>query len=210
MKRATMFTGVTFLLVVAVFAPALSAQPQEIPETEDEAQAEVAQVALQRTSCTACHGDADLFDAEFLHIVTDFGEDIHVAAGISCHDCHGGNPDPALFEDYVAAKDEEFGDNPYRGIPEPIDQPAMCGSCHSDAAYMRRFAPAQRVDQEAEYWTSRHGIALTAGDENVARSSSCHGVHGIRAADDPESPVYPTHVATTCQQCHGDRARMAG
>lgn len=193
------------LLVAAMPTAALSAAPQETGP----AVAQAAGVG-QETSCISCHGDEELFDEDFLHIVSGYERDIHVEVGISCHDCHGGNPDPALFEDYVEAKDGAFAANPYRGVPDAIDQPAMCGSCHSDAAYMRRFAPAERVDQETEYWTSRHGVALAAGDENVARCSSCHGVHGILSVDDPESPVYPTQVASTCKGCHGDTVRMAG
>jgi len=207
-RTRIMITGLGTILAVAVFALGLIAQPQEPAEAE--AQAEPAAEASQDTSCIACHGDAELFDDEFLQIVSGFESDVHVTVGISCHDCHGGNPDPALFEDYVEAKDEEIPGNPYRGVPVAIDQPAMCGNCHSDAAYMRRFAPAERVDQVTEYWTSRHGIALAAGDDNVARCSSCHGVHGILAVDDPEAPVYPTHVAATCQECHGSAERMAG
>jgi hypothetical protein len=161
------------------------------------------------SSCLGCHGDADLFDPEYVEILSDYREDIHVQAGLSCHDCHGGNPDSALVEDMDAAMDPEFAENPYRGAPAFEEIPGFCGRCHSDPTYMKRFKPDARVDQEAEYWTSQHGLALTKGDERVATCVSCHGVHGILSPANPNSWVYPTHVAETCRGCHADAERMA-
>ena len=159
------------------------------------------------TSCVACHGNADMFDGEQLAIVPAYADDVHAEVGLSCHDCHGGNPDPALSDDFISAMDPEFADNPYRGAPAKIDQPRLCGGCHSDPNYMRRFAPDARIDQEAEYATSQHGILLVAGDTAVAACVDCHGIHGIRRTGSPESSVYPSAVAETCGGCHADAAR---
>jgi len=161
------------------------------------------------SSCIACHGNSDFFDAEAVKIVAGFSQDVHAAAGISCHDCHGGNPDPALAED-LEAMDEHFPGNPYRGKPERAAIPALCGRCHSDIEYMRRFNPRARVDQLEEYWTSRHGQRLRAGDERVATCSDCHGAHGILGPGEPASPVHPRQVAETCGKCHADAERMKG
>jgi hypothetical protein len=165
--------------------------------------------AKASTSCLACHGNADFFDEAGLRIVADFAEDVHSAAGLSCHDCHGGNPDPALAED-PAAMDPDFASNPYRGVPARTDIPASCGRCHSDPALMKRFRPDLRVDQEREYRTSVHGQALARGDTKVATCVDCHGVHKIARIVDPRSPVHPKRVAETCRGCHADAARMSG
>jgi hypothetical protein len=162
------------------------------------------------TSCVTCHGDPDLFDEAGVAIVHGFASDVHAAASLSCQDCHGGNPDPAVADDAAAAMDEDFAANPFRGAPERTAIPAFCGRCHSDPEYMRRFRPDARIDQEREYRTSQHGIALARGDKAVATCIDCHGVHGILAPSNPASPVYPTHVAETCRKCHADAERMAG
>jgi hypothetical protein len=164
---------------------------------------------LRDTSCAGCHADGDLFDSEALQIIDNFRLDVHAEVGLSCHDCHGGNPGPSTADDMFAAKDESFELNPYRGAPQRGDIPGFCGQCHSSPSYMKRFRPDARVDQEQEYWTSHHGAALAEGDENVATCTDCHGVHGIRRVEDPDSPVYPTRVAETCGDCHSDRERMA-
>jgi hypothetical protein len=170
--------------------------------------ASAAAANLVETSCTECHTDTDYFDDETLKMIEGFRQDVHAEVGLSCHDCHGGNPARSVADDPEAAMDESFALNPYRGTPERTDVPEFCGTCHSNPAYMRRFRPDARVDQVREYWTSQHGELLAAGDANVATCTSCHGVHGIRRTDDPESSVYPTKVADMCGACHSDAERM--
>jgi hypothetical protein len=166
--------------------------------------------ALEETSCTRCHGDADLFEGDDLALVESWKASVHAAVGVSCHDCHGGDPDPARAEDGDAAMDPRFAPRPFRGAPARTEIPRLCGSCHSDPEYMKRFRPDARIDQEREYWTSWHGKALARGDVRVATCADCHGAHEILRADDPRSSVYPPRVADTCGRCHADPARMAG
>lgn len=140
-----------------------------------------------KTSCnTTCHEDKQ-------HA---FANDVHAQLNLSCHDCHGGNPDLKLDGDMAAM---EGVINPARNqIPE------FCGKCHSSADYMKRFNPAARVDQVTEYWTSRHGQKLRQGDTRVATCIDCHSVHGIKRPEQPDSPVHPTKVAETCGHCHSN------
>jgi hypothetical protein len=56
--------------------------------------------------------------------------------------------------------------------------------------------------------TSHHGQKLKSGVTDVATCIDCHSVHDIRRKGNPESPVYPTHVAETCSRCHSDPKRM--
>jgi hypothetical protein len=139
--------------------------------------------------------------------VKTFHDDVHREVGLSCHDCHGGNPDPAA--EMMEAMDPAFGPAPFVGRPERAAIPDFCGRCHSSAEYMKRFNPAARVDEVAEYLTSAHGRRLAQGDQNVATCIDCHSVHGIKRKTDPESPVYATHVAETCSRCHSDPKTMA-
>jgi predicted CXXCH cytochrome family protein len=98
----------------------------------------------------------------------------------------------------------------YIGVPGRRLTPEVCGRCHSNAEFMRRYNPGLRVDQVAEYWTSEHGQRLAAtGDSSVATCSSCHTPHSIREASDPQSSVYPARVAALCSTCHADPTHMA-
>ncbi len=170
----------------------------------------LAALAAPPSSCVTCHSSPDYFEPAQIAIVQRFAKDVHATLGLSCHDCHGGNPDPALADDMTAAMDPAYGRNPYRGVPERAGLPEFCAKCHSDLRFMRRFNPNARVDQVNEYWTSRHGQRLKTGDEKVATCVDCHGVHGMLRVTDPASPVYPTHVGETCSRCHSNPQVMAG
>jgi Cytochrome c3 len=179
-------------LVVAVLLAARTATPAE----------------PRATSCTMCHARAEVAGEASPAIVEHEKSGAHAGAGLSCHDCHGGNPDPALAES-LDAMDEKYAANPFRGAPKRAEIPAFCGRCHSDPTVMKHFKPAARVDQEREYWTSRHGELLKQGDVKVATCVDCHGTHGILPPADIASPVHPRRVADTCSGCHSDAARMA-
>ena len=153
------------------------------------------------TSCVTCHSQ---LDDTLLEPTKHTQEDIHFLKGLSCHDCHGGNPSAGADGDPEAAHDTKRGwMKPTRG-----QIPAFCGKCHADAAFMKRFNPRTRVDQVSEYRTSVHGQLNAKGDERAAVCIDCHGVHGIRAVSDPRSTVYATNVADTCARCHADSTRM--
>ena len=163
--------------------------------------------APAETSCIQCHG-GEMFDEVARAKVKRFNVDIHSQVGLSCHDCHGGNPDPKLGDDVGGAMDPQFKPNPYVGAPKRPATPDFCGRCHSSAKYMNRFNPAARVDQVSEYWTSVHGQKLRSGATDVAACIDCHSVHDILRKGNPDSPVYPTHVAEMCSRCHSDAKRM--
>jgi predicted CXXCH cytochrome family protein len=131
-------------------------------------------------------------------------DDTHARRGFGCVDCHGGN---AAATDAKAAHDPARG---YRAVPRGAAIIATCARCHSDGSFMRTFAPAQRIDQAAEYATSVHGKRLAGGDPKVATCANCHGAHDIRNISDAKSPVYPLNVAATCAGCHANLGHMAG
>jgi predicted CXXCH cytochrome family protein len=158
--------------------------------------------AQKKSSCIECH--SKLEDTKLSAPAKLFDNDIHHARGLSCNDCHGGDPNADTKE---SAKDPRKG---YLGKPKTLDIPAYCGKCHSDANLMKRFNPSLRVDQELEYYTSVHGKLLRAGEQRVATCVSCHSVHGIRAITDPLSSVYASNVAETCARCHGSADYMRG
>jgi predicted CXXCH cytochrome family protein len=156
--------------------------------------------AQKKSSCIECH--SRLEDPRLSAPAKLFDNDIHHARGLSCNDCHGGDPNADTKE---SAKDPRKG---YLGKPKTLDIPAYCGKCHSDANLMKRFNPSLRVDQEREYYTSMHGKLLRSGETRVATCISCHSVHGIRAITDPLSSVYPSNVAETCSKCHASADYM--
>jgi hypothetical protein len=170
---------------VLSLCPALPADAgaQTLPNSED---------------CRTCH--LSLEDDRLVEPARAYDEDIHAETGFGCLACHGSAGDGRL--------DPSAG---FLSKPVRREIPGMCGRCHSDAAFMRQFDPAMRVDQVAEYWTSGHGKRLQAfNDSSVATCIDCHPAHRIRPPSDPVSTVHPSHVLETCARCHADPERMAG
>jgi predicted CXXCH cytochrome family protein len=119
-----------------------------------------------------------------------FHDDVHARAGLRCESCHTGASAP-------------YG---------PIDRTKiapLCGTCHADAASMKKLNPQARTDQYAQYLVSTHGKRMATGETRVATCTDCHGSHGMRPVADPRSPVAPQNVAMTCSRCHSDHVRMS-
>ncbi len=157
---------------------------------------------IKKDACYTCHTDID--EDLDVQVMTHIDEDVHIKLGLSCADCHGG--DPTAFDDADAAM---WDNDTFVGAPERTDQPDFCGKCHNDPNYMRKYSATVRTDEIQQYWTSKHGLLLKKGNQKVAVCTSCHGVHGILPKEDPRSPVYATHVPETCNHCHGDKDYMA-
>jgi len=155
----------------------------------------------KKDSCVECHSQ---MEGELSDPVARSKEDIHFSRGLSCSDCHGGDRGQ---DDPTAAMDKRKG---FVARPSPAEVPNVCGKCHSDAGFMKKFNPSLRVDQQKEYLTSVHGKLLQNGDQKVATCISCHGSHGIRGVKDAQSLVYPLNVADTCAKCHANPDYMKG
>jgi predicted CXXCH cytochrome family protein len=153
------------------------------------------------STCVSCHEE---IAEELGPQAEEWKGSIHAAAGITCHDCHGGDPSA---EDMLEAKRAETG---YVGVPKTRAEVApRCARCHGDIEYMRQYNPSMRVDQLVEYLTSRHGKAVhQQGSDRAATCTDCHGKHAILRVSDPRSSVFPAQVAQTCARCHADAARV--
>jgi len=158
-----------------------------------------AQAVPARNTCVSCHTEAG---DELAVPVKMMADDIHARRGLSCANCHGGDPND---DDVDRSMDPRKG---FVGKPGSKQVSSFCGKCHSNPITMKRFNPGLRVDQEAEFATSIHGKRVASGDTKAATCISCHSAHGVRAVKDPNAPVYPTRVADTCARCHSNSDTM--
>ena len=145
--------------------------------------------------CFTCHHDGGTPQA------VAYAKDIHYLNGVTCADCHGGDP---TKDDQDAAMSPAAG---YRGKKiRKSDIPVICGRCHGAA--MNAFKREHRLNDVADSLAAGvHGAALR-NNESGPQCVSCHGVHNIVAVANPASPVSPGHVAKTCATCHSDAKYM--
>lgn len=157
--------------------------------------------AAAEDACIDCH--KSLREERLNRPAFKIKHDYHLARGLGCHSCHGG--DQTALDNKAKAHSPAKG---FLGKPKRHAIPESCGRCHSDPSYMRTFNPSIRTDQVKEYYTSVHGKRLRDGDQKVAVCISCHDVHAIRAVKDQMAWTYPTNVAETCGGCHGNAEYM--
>ncbi len=154
-------------------------------------------VSPAKDSCLECHRT---LGGKYADITYQWEGSYFAAFGVTCADCHGGDPGA---DDIVAAKSPEAG---YIGVADRADIPALCGSCHTDAE--RMYPHGLPTDQLSEYEKSVHGQLLAQGDVNVPTCFDCHGGHATLQSDDPRSSVFPSNLPATCARCHADEERM--
>jgi hypothetical protein len=150
-------------------------------------------------SCLDCH--LTLTEEKQVKAVTNWQRSIHAERKVTCVDCHGGDPSASI---QVEAKSSDAG---YLGVPDRVNIPALCASCHANVNQMRQYDLP--TDQYAKYRESIHGIRLAEGDPNVATCADCHSGHLVLKANDPASTVYPANVPAMCASCHADETLMA-
>lgn len=138
--------------------------------------------------CARCHADVRRMNVTGLptdqyaqYVTSKHGEALargHEAAAV-CTDCHG-----------------THGIRPGRDAASPVhplNVPATCGRCHSDAELMKRFG--HRSDAEALYASSVHAALLRKGDLSAPHCATCHGNHGA-------VPPGFGRAAEVCGKCH--------
>ncbi|PJB83073.1 MAG: hypothetical protein CO090_01640 [Acidobacteria bacterium CG_4_9_14_3_um_filter_49_7] len=158
-------------------------------------------VHADETSCEICHSK---LKGRLSQPVTQWKNSIHQQNDINCANCHGGDPSAKNMK---AAHSRSKG---WIGKPGPIQIVKLCGTCHANESFMKKYDPNSRTDQLKNYMTSNHGInIMKKEDGRAATCASCHGAHDVLKAMNPRSHVYPENVVDTCAKCHGDKKLMA-
>lgn len=161
--------------------------------------------------CTDCHGAHDVRPPDeprslisetcgqcHSQIVETYKQSVHGAALMQdenpdvpvCTTCHGVHniQDPRTSQFRVA-------------------EPELCAGCHADKELMDKYGLS--ADVYDIYKRSWHGVDVSVYKarwptiwHDSAVCSDCHGIHDIRATEDPESRVNSKNLLSTCQQCH--------
>jgi predicted CXXCH cytochrome family protein len=188
--------------------------PEQAEEVKDSMHAELrAQGHPEAAVCVDCHGAHDTLS---LH-------ESRVEIAVACRQCHS-----TIYDDYYhsshghALREENNQDVPTcvdchgshtfedpRTTEFRLKSPQLCGSCHADEALMAKYGIS--TDVFNTYVADFHGTTVTLFEKqapdaatNKAVCYDCHGVHAIRAVDDPEAAVIKQNLLETCQRCHPD------
>ncbi len=135
-------------------------------------------------TCGSCHSHQVVMadGGQSAQMVASYQQSVHghaVAGGSEkaavCTDCHG-------THEILDARDSK---SPIAKFNVPL----TCGKCHDGIS--------------KEYQQSIHGQAIARGNWQAPVCTDCHGIHSIKAHNDPNSPVSAKNVAeVTCARCH--------
>ncbi len=133
---------------------------------------------VEQNVCIDCH-DSDLMKPDYKAIPAEWRKSVHYLNGVSCQDCHGGDP-----KDATRSMTPQSG---FVGVPKPQGIPEFCGKCH--------------LGIKENYLASGHGKAfMTTG--SGPNCVLCHHSHDIQKAS--LEIINPS----LCGICHSyDRAR---
>ncbi len=157
-------------------------------ENGDPAPSEHAKIA---TICGQCHSE----------IVNQYKGSVH-GAGVfeefnpdvpACDDCHG-------IHDIAKARTEQFR----------LNSPELCAECHTNKAIMDKYGISTNVLNT--YVSDFHGTTWTLFEKDNPQHATnkpvcydCHGIHAIKAVDDPEKGLQvKQNMLAACRRCHPD------
>jgi formate-dependent nitrite reductase cytochrome c552 subunit len=144
----------------------------------------VASHAASEDACVKCHSDPKLLvKNKKLHDYFQRWEvSVHHEAGVTCSDCHGGNPAARTKQAAHGSRSSEAGSATSAINFQNV--PSTCATCHEDIT--------------KQYESSKHYAHLTAakGEHVGPNCVTCHG--SVNA-----SAVGVATVEDVCGQCHG-------
>ncbi len=193
----------------------LECHPYQAHEVEDSNHARaLAEGNIEAAVCVDCHGAHDTLELSHSRI----------EIATTCRKCHAG-----IYDQYnqsihgKALREQDNTDVPtcvdchgVHNMEDPtttqfrLNSPNLCGSCHADEALMSKYNIS--TDVFDTYVADFHGSTVTLFEKqspdaptNKAVCYDCHGVHDIRAMNDPESiHASKENLLETCRKCHPD------
>lgn len=156
---------------------------------------------LAESACVTCHRT---LPRTFIgHTFADWEDSLHAQQGVSCSDCHGGDPTQAQLER------AHQGLRPSRDPQSPLyftKVPQTCGRCHTaELAYFQQSVHYQQLQETGRgpNCVTCHGamaIAILSPQELAATCTACHNERlGIR----PDEPLKARFLLTLIRQAQG-------
>lgn len=144
--------------------------------------------AREVESCIRCHSDPDFLvtHPRIYEYYRDWERSIHAQEGVTCSDCHGGNPNA---RDARRAHAEFAGENEARSAVGFSRVAETCGDCHDEI-----------LDA---YRQSKHFAKLKEekGDRHGPTCVTCHSAMNTLTLD-------VTTVETACARCHKEGTKI--
>lgn len=183
-------------------------------------------------TCTKCHAQIEQVHRKIIKGEL-WEKEAHVLpACVDCHQPHKvrkafysqgmADSDCMRCHDQKEIKSSKDGRSLYVAYDEVKDSrhvKVSCSQCHSEvnASHIR---PCETITSKVEcsschaeigqkYQTSIHGKLVAKNDANAPTCKECHGTHGVKGKDNPNSPTFATNIPILCANCHREGEKAA-
>lgn len=135
-------------------------------------------------SCVDCHRDPDFLvtNKKLRDYYVNWELSIHSQEGVTCSDCHGGNP---ALGDKESAHGGELGEGSLGSAVNFRNIPRTCGQCHEE------IYKAYRESHHSEH------LIREGEDRQGPNCVTCHGSINV-------SVLNVTSIRDSCTRCHND------
>ncbi|MGK5094827.1 multiheme c-type cytochrome [Deltaproteobacteria bacterium TL4] len=136
-------------------------------------------------SCVDCHSNPDFVvtNKKLYNYFQEWKLSTHQQEGITCSDCHGGNP---KLTDKNASHGDSVGESKKKNAVNFENIPATCGECHEDIYNGYRQSPH-----------FKH-LSKKNQEQQGPNCVTCHGSINVAALN-------VNTVQKTCVQCHNQK-----
>jgi Cytochrome c3 len=150
--------------------------------------------ADEPNSCETCHSNPDFLvtNKKLYDYFQEWSASVHKQEGVSCDDCHGGDPragDAAKAHAAgVKASDPASGIY-YKNVPE------TCGSCHDEilagfrkSEHFEHVAKKKNTDEQGPTCVTCHGSINSSILDVNSVAEACARCHNEKSDNHPENP----------------------
>jgi len=145
-------------------------------------------------SCIACHSDSELMvtNKKLYDYFLRWGSSIHKQEGVSCSDCHGGNP---AIADKQGAHGGDLSGAEVKSAVNFRNIPDTCGGCHEEifdgfrkSDHFEVVANGEEVEQQGPTCVTCHGSINVAILDVTTVEEICQRCHNQESDNQPENP----------------------
>jgi len=176
-------TRITYYIVLIVLGFAFTASlPYSISSAEE-----------TRDTCVECHSNPDFLvkNKKLYDYYQQWLASVHNESGVTCSDCHGGNPEAA---DKAKAHGTGLGESTSNSAINFKNIPKTCGKCHEDilegfeTSKHFKHVLAKKQEKQGPTCVTCHG-SMNVSILNVnSVKASCERCHNEQTGNHPENP----------------------
>ena len=153
----------------------------------------VAWAAQEKDTCVSCHSSKNLMvtNRKLYDYFQQWTSSVHKQEGVTCSDCHGGDPEVSEKE---ASHGKDLAESKPRSAVNFRNISATCGDCHDEiydgfreSTHFEHVVTKKQEEQGPTCVTCHGSINVSVLDVNTVEAT-CSECHNEKSENHPETP----------------------